>query len=76
MIKGKNLQLRILYLTRLLFRFDGDIKSFTAKAKRVQYHETSFTTNVKETSLGVKEKATTRNKKTTNWKSSLVKASI
>ena len=47
-----------------------------AKAKRVQNHETSFTTNVKETSLDVKEKATTRNKKTTKWKNSLVKASI
>ena len=47
-----------------------------AKAKRVQHHETSFTTNVKETSLDVKEKATTRNKKTTKWKNSLVKASI
>ena len=28
-MKGKNLQPRILYPARLLFRFDGEIKSFT-----------------------------------------------
>ena len=28
-MKGKNLQLRLLYLTRISFRFDGEIKSFT-----------------------------------------------
>lgn len=51
MIKGKVLQLRIIYLTRHLFRFDGEQKLYRqAKAKRVQHHETSFTTNIKETS--------------------------
>ena len=34
-----------------------------AKAKRDQHHETSFTTNVKGTSLGEKEKAMNKNKK-------------
>ena len=39
-----------------------------AKAKRIQHHQTSFTTNAKGTSLGGKEKATTRNKKIMNGK--------
>ena len=33
-----------------------------AKAKRIQHHQTSFTTNAKGISLGGKEKETTRNK--------------
>ena len=50
MMKGKKLQPRILYLVRLSFRFDGEIKSFPdkAKVKRTQHHHTSFTTNAKE----------------------------
>ena len=32
-MKGKNLQPRILYLAWLLFRFEGEIKSFTDKQK-------------------------------------------
>ena len=32
-LKGKNLQPRRLYSARLLFRFDGEIKSFTNKQK-------------------------------------------
>ena len=32
-MKGKNLQPRLLYLARLSFRFDGEIKSFTEKWK-------------------------------------------
>ena len=32
-MKGKNLQPRILYLARLSFRFEGEIKSFTDKQK-------------------------------------------
>ena len=47
-----------------------------AKAKRIWYHQKSFTTNAEGTSLGRKEKATTRNKKITKWKISLVKANI
>ena len=33
-MKGKNLQPRLLYLTRISFRFDGEIKSFTDKQKQ------------------------------------------
>ena len=32
-MKGKNLQPRLLYPTRLSFRFEGEIKSFTDKQK-------------------------------------------
>ena len=32
-MKGKNLQPRLLYLARLSFKFDGEIKSFTDKQK-------------------------------------------
>ena len=32
-MKGKNLQPRLLYLARLSFRFEGEIKSFTGKQK-------------------------------------------
>uniref|UniRef100_A0A8C6BD19 L1 transposable element RRM domain-containing protein n=1 Tax=Monodon monoceros TaxID=40151 RepID=A0A8C6BD19_MONMO len=46
-MKGKNLQPRLLYLKQ-------------AKAKRIQHHQTSFTTNAKGTSLGRKHKGTKR----------------
>ena len=56
-VKVKNLQSRILYPSSLSFRFKGEIKSFTkAKVKRIQHHQTSFTTNEKGTSLGRKHK--------------------
>ena len=57
-MKGENLQPRILYPARLAFRFDGEIKSFPdkQKLKRIQHHQTSFTTNAKGTSLGKKHK--------------------
>ena len=32
-MKGKNLQLRLLYLAKISFRFDREIKSFTEKQK-------------------------------------------
>ena len=66
----KNLKPIVLYPTRLLFRFGGEIKSFInkKKTKRIHHHQTSFTTNAKGTSLGRKEKATTRNKKIMNGK--------
>ena len=76
-MKGKNLQPRILYPAQLSFRYDGEIKSFTYKQKlRVQHHQTSFTRNVKGTSLSKKEKATARNMKIIKGKSSVVKANI
>ena len=66
-MKGQNLQLRILYPARPSFRFDGEIKSFIDKQKLKEFSTTksSFTTNVKGTSLGEKEKAPTINKKIT-----------
>ena len=39
-MKGKNLQPRLLYLTRILFRFDGEIKSFTDKQKPREFSTT------------------------------------
>ena len=77
LMKGKKLQPRILYLARLLFKFSEESKSFTDKEKlRVQYHQNSFTRNVKGTSLSKKEKATTRNTKITKGKLLLIKANI
>ena len=50
-LKGKNLQPRLLYPARISFKIDGETKSFftQVKVKRIQYHQTNFTTNVKET---------------------------
>ena len=39
-MKGKNLQQRILYPARLSFRFDGEIKSFPNKQKLRQFSTT------------------------------------
>ena len=49
-LKGKNLQPRLLYPARISFKINGEIKSFSdkQKIKRIQYHQTSFTTNVKD----------------------------
>ena len=47
-LKGKNLQPRLLYLERISFKIDGEIKLFRqAEVRRIQYHQTNFTTNVK-----------------------------
>ena len=52
-MEGRNLQPRILYPTRLSFRFDGEIKGLTNKQKlQVQHHQISFIVNAKGTSLG------------------------
>ena len=65
-MEGKNLQPRLLYPARISFRFDGEIKTFTdkTKVKRIQHHQTSFTTNAKGTSLGRKHKRRKRPAKT------------
>ena len=57
-LKGKNLQPRLLYPARISFKIDGEIKSFSDKQKLkiIQYHQTSFTTNVKETYIVKKYK--------------------
>ena len=39
-MKGKNLQPRLLYRARISFRFDGEIKSFTNKQKLREYSTT------------------------------------
>ena len=56
-MKGKNLQPRILYPARLSFIFDRNQKlSRQAKVKRIQHHQTSFTIKAKGTYLGKKPK--------------------
>ena len=39
-LKGKNLQPRLLYLARISFRDDGEIKSFTDKKKLTEFSTT------------------------------------
>ena len=39
-IKGKNLQPRLLYLARISFRFDREIKSFTDKQQLIEFSTT------------------------------------
>ena len=39
-MKGKNLQPRLLYLARISFRFDREIKSFTDKQKLIEFSTT------------------------------------
>ena len=39
-MKGKNLQPRLLYLARISFRFEGEIKSFTDKQKLREFSTT------------------------------------
>ena len=62
---------------KAIIRFERGIKNFTDEQKlRVQYHQTSFTGNVKGTSPIKKEKTMTRNMKITKGKISLIKANI
>ena len=57
LLKGKNLQPRLLYLARISFKIDGEKKFFRqAKVKRIHHHQISFTTNVKGTYLVKKYK--------------------
>ena len=42
-MKGKNLQPRLLYPARISFRFDGEIKSFTDKQKLREFSTTKQT---------------------------------
>ena len=39
-MKGKNLQARLLYPARISFRFDGEIKTFTDKQKLTEFSTT------------------------------------
>ena len=40
-MKEKNLQPRLLYTARILFRFDGEIKTFTDKQKLTEFSTTT-----------------------------------
>ena len=68
-MKGKNLQPRLLYSARISLRFDGRNQKLyrQAKAKRIQHHQSSSTTNAKGTSLSGKheKKRTYKNKRKT-----------
>ena len=57
-MKGKNLQQRLLYPARILFRFDGEIKSFTDKQKLREFSTTkpALQQMLKGTSLSGKHK--------------------
>ena len=58
-LKGKNLQPRLLYPARISFKIDGEIKSFSDKQKLREFSTTKpalFTTNVKETYIVKKYK--------------------
>ena len=69
-MKGKNLQPRLLYPARLSFRFEGEIKSFADKQKLREFSNTksALQQTLKGNSLSRQEKATRRNKNTTNDK--------
>ena len=56
-LKVKNRQPILLYLARILFKIDREKKLFRqAKVKRIQYHQTNFTTNIKGTYIVKKYK--------------------
>jgi len=59
-MKEKNLHPRLPYTARVSFKYDGEIKSFCfyrqAKAERIQYHQTSSSTNAKRYSLDRKHR--------------------
>ena len=75
-MKRKNLQPRTLYLARLSFRFDEEIKGVRqAKTKTVQHHEASFTRN-KGISPSKNDNTIIRNMKTAIVKMSSVKTNI
>ena len=56
-MKDKNSQPRLLYQARILFKYEGKIKSFTDKQKlSIQHHQTSSPTNTKGSSLDKKHR--------------------
>ena len=64
MMKGKKPQPRILYLERILFRFDGENqKRFTDKQKLKEFSPMKPTLQEMLKGLLYAKKATTRNKK-------------
>ena len=57
-MKGKNLQPRLLYPARISFRFDGKIKIFTDKQMLKEFITSRPTLKEKSTSLRLKENDT------------------
>ena len=57
-MKEQNLQLRLLYPSRLSFKYEGEIKSFTDKQKLREFStkKTSSSTNAKGSSLDRKHR--------------------
>ena len=79
-MKEKNLQPSLLYLAKISFKIDEEIKSFRGKQKlrefsttKLNWTEISFTTNAKGTSLGRKHK---RRKRSTENKPKTIKKMI
>ena len=66
-MKGRNLQPRVLYPARLLFRFNDEVKGFTDKQKQREFSATKLALqkNAKGSSRRGKEKAKMRNKEIT-----------
>ena len=54
-MKEKNPQPRLLYPAKILFKYEGEIKSFTDKQKLREFstQQTSFITNTKGTYIGI-----------------------
>ena len=72
MMKGKNPQPRILYLERILFRFEGENqKSFTDKQKLKEFSPMKPTLPEMLKGLLYAKKATTRNKRLGKEKSTV-----
>jgi len=69
-MKGKNLQPRTFYPTRLRLRSNREIESFIDKQKLIQFSTTKPSLQQMLTGISQegREKATTRNKKITNEK--------
>ena len=63
-IKGENLQPRLLYPARISFRLDQEKLYRQAKAKRIRHHQVSLTTNGRGVCLGKKHKRRKRLTKT------------
>uniref|UniRef100_A0A8D0T627 L1 transposable element RRM domain-containing protein n=1 Tax=Sus scrofa TaxID=9823 RepID=A0A8D0T627_PIG len=68
MMKGKNLQPRLLYPARLSFRFEGEMKTFTDKQKLREFSNTKPALQQIPKELGRKDKTATGNKNATNDK--------
>ena len=68
MMKGKNLQPRLLYPARLSFRFEGEIKTFSDKQKLREFSNTKPALQQILKELLQAEKTATGNKNATNDK--------